>query len=116
MYSGGSTVELDFYPMEEESRAARPKPLMMSNKLSERRRSFREIQSVITKMNPEVVKGVIGCSAGSAKPTTITVPSFSASSSSSFTPREHLTDFPMIPTLMPIYVAPPPTIYRYCYC
>ncbi|PSR84740.1 Protein TIFY like [Actinidia chinensis var. chinensis] len=50
-----SAVELDFFQMEKES-AGKPQP---PKKLFDRRRSLRDIQSVISKMNPEILKSVI---------------------------------------------------------
>ncbi|KAG6425539.1 hypothetical protein SASPL_115980 [Salvia splendens] len=44
------SLELDFFGMEKRSTAP----------VFQRRRSFRDIQGVISKMNPEVVKSVIG--------------------------------------------------------
>ncbi|PSS13715.1 Protein TIFY like [Actinidia chinensis var. chinensis] len=49
-----SAVELDFFGMEKES-APQPQP----KKLLDRRRSFRDIQSAISKMNPEILKSVV---------------------------------------------------------
>ncbi|GMP57482.1 hypothetical protein CsSME_00021556 [Camellia sinensis var. sinensis] len=45
-----SAVELDFFRMEKES---------SSKKFIDRRRSFRDIQSVISKLNPQLLKTVI---------------------------------------------------------
>ncbi|KAL6969208.1 hypothetical protein U1Q18_028931 [Sarracenia purpurea var. burkii] len=49
-----SAVELDFFRMERESSAK-----SQAKKLFDRRRTFRGIQSVISKMNPELLKSVI---------------------------------------------------------
>ncbi|KAH6809849.1 hypothetical protein C2S51_027632 [Perilla frutescens var. frutescens] len=49
-----SSLELDFFSMEKKESNPLPPPVF------QRRRSFRDIQGVITKMNPEVVKSVIG--------------------------------------------------------
>ncbi|KAL6994932.1 hypothetical protein U1Q18_005068 [Sarracenia purpurea var. burkii] len=50
-----SAVELDFFRMEKESSAK-----SQAKELFDRRRTFRGIQSVISKMNPELLKFVIG--------------------------------------------------------
>ncbi|XAR64341.1 hypothetical protein NMG60_11024645 [Bertholletia excelsa] len=49
-----SAVELDFFRMEKQ-----PSPKPQPPKLFDRRRSFRDIQGVISKLNPEVLKAVI---------------------------------------------------------
>ncbi|XP_059315850.1 protein TIFY 9-like [Lycium ferocissimum] len=51
-----SAVELDFFCMEKEATATK---LPTPPKLFERRRSFRDIQSMISKINPDVLKNVI---------------------------------------------------------
>ncbi|KAL1550492.1 protein TIFY 9-like isoform X1 [Salvia divinorum] len=53
-----SSLELDFFAMDKGSAALPPPPTAAP--VFQRRRSFRDIQGVITKMNPEVVKSVIG--------------------------------------------------------
>lgn len=58
------TVELDFFRMERETAFAEP-PM----KLLDRKRSFRDIQGEISKINPEIVRAVIA--SGSADATTM---------------------------------------------
>ncbi|KAG6429324.1 hypothetical protein SASPL_107373 [Salvia splendens] len=52
-----SSLDLDFFAMNKGSTALPPPS---AAPVFQRRRSFRDIQGVITKMNPEVVKSVIG--------------------------------------------------------
>ncbi|XP_047959343.1 protein TIFY 9-like isoform X2 [Salvia hispanica] len=52
-----SSLEHDFFAMDKGSTALPPPT---AAPVFQRRRSFRDIQGVITKMNPEVVKSVIG--------------------------------------------------------
>ncbi|KAL3500971.1 hypothetical protein ACH5RR_035420 [Cinchona calisaya] len=83
--SASTAVEFDFFHMEKETTvvdAAKPP----TQKLFERRRSFRDIQSVISKINPEVLKAVIASSS-------------SATAMSSL--REHQQSF--VPHPLPLY-------------
>nr|GMD77566.1 protein TIFY 9-like [Ipomoea batatas] len=59
-----SAVELDFFGMENQAAAAKPP---QAPKLFERRRSFRDIQHAISKINPEVVKIVIASASANSK-------------------------------------------------
>ncbi|MGJ2543767.1 hypothetical protein ACR8G9_22510, partial [Salmonella enterica subsp. enterica serovar Paratyphi A] len=51
----GSAAELDFFRMEKKETS----PTQPQKQLFHRRRSFQDIQSVISKLNPEVLKAVI---------------------------------------------------------
>ncbi|KAL2519751.1 Protein TIFY 9 [Abeliophyllum distichum] len=63
-----SVIELDFFRMEKEL-SSDPPPPPPKPSTYERRRSFRDIQGVISKINPEVLKTVIanGCLGTNAK-------------------------------------------------
>ncbi|XP_019180092.1 PREDICTED: protein TIFY 9-like isoform X2 [Ipomoea nil] len=61
-----SAVELDFFGMENQAAAVAAKP-PQAPKLFERRRSFRDIQHAISKINPEVVKNVIASASANSK-------------------------------------------------
>ncbi|KAL2547244.1 Protein TIFY 9 [Forsythia ovata] len=58
-----SVFELDFFRMEKDLSSDHPPPPPPKPSTYERRRSFRDIQGVISKINPEVLKTVIanGC-------------------------------------------------------
>ncbi|XP_059656582.1 protein TIFY 9-like [Cornus florida] len=93
------TVELDFFPMEKQS-SPQSTP---QNKLLNRRRSFRDIQGVISKLNPELLKNVI--ESGSVNRSLIgdsfdnTNKSISVPSS----PKDDQTLFPALPVYTPIF-------------
>ncbi|CAK9144376.1 unnamed protein product [Ilex paraguariensis] len=98
-----SAVELDFFSMEKEIPARAP-----AEKLFHRRRSFRDIQSVISKINPEVLKTVIA--SGSVNQTSMAKlsenDSFSVSNKSfsvPSTPKEDQSFFPVLPVYTPIF-------------
>ncbi|XP_057777741.1 protein TIFY 9-like isoform X2 [Salvia miltiorrhiza] len=68
-----SSLELDFFGMEKGSTVLPPPT---AAPVFQRRRSFRDMQGVITKMNPEVVKSVIGNGGlGSKRSSAVAVPS-----------------------------------------
>ncbi|KAA8530010.1 hypothetical protein F0562_034549 [Nyssa sinensis] len=59
-----STVELDFFRMEKENSSK-----SHTQKLFDRRRSFRDIQGVISKLNPDLLKTVIASGSSNQTPT-----------------------------------------------
>ncbi|KAI3467791.1 hypothetical protein Pfo_024454 [Paulownia fortunei] len=85
-----SALELDFFSTGKESNGLPPaaKPPIF-----ERRRSFRDIQGVISKMNPEVVKSVIANGSLGANKSFISVPSSA--------PKETQTNLPPLPVCDP---------------
>ncbi|CAL5421040.1 unnamed protein product [Camellia sinensis] len=89
-----SAVELDFFRMERDC-SSKPLP----NKLFDRRRSFRDIQSFVSKMNPELLKTVIA--SGFVDQST------NLSKSSSFsvpvTPKHEENVFPAFPLYTPTF-------------
>ncbi|PSS26997.1 Protein TIFY like [Actinidia chinensis var. chinensis] len=102
-----SAVELDFFRMETET-SAQPSP----KKLFDRRRSFRDIQSVISKLNPEFLKTVIASGSVDQSPNispNISKPSengnvlayntFSVPS----TPKHEGNPFPALPVYTPAF-------------
>lgn len=95
-----SAVELDFFRLEKDSSAVAHKSPV--KKLLDRRRSFRDIQSVISKINPELLKTVIA--SGSAKGCqNADVFASNKSFSVPSTPREGQFSFPALPVYSPIY-------------
>ncbi|XP_059656579.1 protein TIFY 9-like [Cornus florida] len=88
-----STVELDFFGMEKQTT---PKS-MAQDKLLHRRRSFRDIQGVISKLNPEFLKTVI--ESGSVNQSLVGKSSFSVPSS----PKDDRTLFPALPVYTPVF-------------
>ncbi|KAI3452551.1 hypothetical protein Pfo_009215 [Paulownia fortunei] len=78
---GRSGLELDFFSMEKE-----PKGLSSAAKppIFERRRGFRAIQGVVSKINPSLLKTVIANGSLAANKSSISVPS---------TPKETQTNF-----------------------
>ncbi|XAR48230.1 hypothetical protein NMG60_11030980 [Bertholletia excelsa] len=97
-----SAVELDFFRMEKEAEA-KPQP----SKLFDRRRSFRDIQGVISKLDPGLLKTVI--KSGTVDLNSITSKSTenggSLFSRGSFsvpsTPTQGANLFPALPLLVP---------------
>ncbi|XP_052204158.1 protein TIFY 9-like [Diospyros lotus] len=91
-----SSLELDFFPVEKVD-SAKPQ----TRKLFDRRRSFRDIQSVISKLNPDLLKTVIA--SGSADQSSgFSKPSESANSSP---PKhdENLNMFAALPVYTPTF-------------
>jgi len=88
-----SAVELDFFQMEKQN----PPKSTAHNKLLHRRRSFRDIQGVISKLNPELLKTVI--ESGSVNQSLIGKSSISVPSS----PKDDQTLFPVLPVYTPIF-------------
>lgn len=87
-----SAVELDFFRMERDC-SSKPLP----NKLFDRRRSFRDIQSYVSKMNPQLLKTVIA--SGSVDQST-NLPK-SSSFSVPVTPKHEENVFPAFPLYIP---------------
>ncbi|KAG7555097.1 Tify domain [Arabidopsis suecica] len=81
-----ATIELDFLGVEKRQTNNTPKPKFQ--KFLDRRRSFREIQGAISKIDPEIIKSLL---ASSAK--TRSVPS---------TPREDQPQIPISPLHAPL--------------
>ncbi|XP_061981100.1 protein TIFY 9-like [Populus nigra] len=92
-----ATVELDFFGMSKENRSSSSK-----SKCFNRQRSFRDIQSAISKINPELLKSVIASGSASNKATPangkqLSNKSFSVPS----TPKQELPPFPALPVYFP---------------
>ncbi|XP_058195338.1 protein TIFY 9-like isoform X2 [Rhododendron vialii] len=90
-----AAVELDFFQMEKETTSTKPTP----KKLFHRRTSFRDIQSVISKLNPELLKAVIAT--GSVDQTSL--PSKTSSFSVPSTPKHDGNPFPSLPVYTPAF-------------
>ncbi|KAH8512969.1 hypothetical protein H0E87_006322 [Populus deltoides] len=92
------TVELDFFGMSKENRSSSSK-----SKCFNRQRSFRDIQSAISKINPELLKSVIASGSASNKATPangnqLSNKAFSVPS----TPKQELPPFPALPVYFPL--------------
>uniref|UniRef100_A0A5B7C116 Protein TIFY n=1 Tax=Davidia involucrata TaxID=16924 RepID=A0A5B7C116_DAVIN len=97
-----STVELDFFRMEKENSSK-----SQTRKLFDRRRSFRDIQSVISKLNPELLKTVIA--SGSANQSSAGNANLSASKNSfsvPSTPKDDRSPFGPLPVYTPTFRRP----------
>ncbi|KAB5564792.1 hypothetical protein DKX38_004846 [Salix brachista] len=95
-----ATVELDFFGMSKENSSSSSK-----SKFLNRQRSFRDIQSAISKMNPELLKSVIASgSAASNKSTPDNGNQMSSNKSFSVpsTPKQELPPFPALPVYFPL--------------
>ncbi|KAJ6705171.1 PROTEIN TIFY 9 [Salix purpurea] len=95
-----ATVELDFFGMSKESSSSSSK-----SKFLNRQRSFRDIQSAISKMNPELLKSVIASgSAASNKSTPDNGNQMSSNKSFSVpsTPKQEQPPFPALPVYFPL--------------
>lgn len=88
-------AELDFFRMEKKEIS--PNPPQPQKQLFHRRRSFRDIQSVISKLNPEVLKAVI---ATGSSVDLISKSSENANLLSS-TPKHDENPFPALPVYAP---------------
>ncbi|XP_039035539.1 protein TIFY 9-like [Hibiscus syriacus] len=84
------SVELDFFGMEKESSCK-----SQFQKFLDRRRSFRGLQSAISKMNPEVIKSVIA--SGLTNPLSQDQIDSNKSSSVPSSPKEPQSLFPALP-------------------
>ncbi|XP_059656581.1 protein TIFY 9-like [Cornus florida] len=94
-----SMVELDFFGMKKQTT---PKSTAQ-NKLLHRGRSFRDIQGVISKLNPELLKTVIEC--GSVNQSLAGKSSHNANKSFSVpsTPKDDQSLFPALPVYTPTF-------------
>ncbi|PSS12092.1 Protein TIFY like [Actinidia chinensis var. chinensis] len=99
-----SAVQLDFFRMEAET-SAKPPP----NKHFDRRRSFRDIQSVISKLNPELLKTVIASGSVDRSPNISkssengNVLAYKTSFSVPSTPKHDENLFPALPVYTPAF-------------
>ncbi|XP_010453380.1 PREDICTED: protein TIFY 9-like isoform X2 [Camelina sativa] len=85
MTRGGATVELDFLGVEKKQTTNKaPQPRFQ--KFLDRRRSFREMQGAISKIDPEIIKSLLASGGGGTE--SPSVPS---------TPREHQLQIPISP-------------------
>ncbi|KAF9686128.1 hypothetical protein SADUNF_Sadunf03G0126100 [Salix dunnii] len=93
-----ANVELDFFGMSKENSSSSSKPKFLN-----RQRSIRDIQSAISKMNPELLKSVIA--SGSAASNKSTPDNGNQMSNKSFsvpsTPKQELPPFPALPAYFP---------------
>ncbi|KAK3018155.1 hypothetical protein RJ639_003825 [Escallonia herrerae] len=88
-----AAVELDFFPVQKDTSSAGAP----SRKLFDRRRSFRDIQSVISKIDPEVLKNVFA--SGSVDKSLIGKSSASVPS----TPKGYQNALPPLPVYTPTF-------------
>ncbi|KAK3018251.1 hypothetical protein RJ639_004486 [Escallonia herrerae] len=88
-----AAVELDFFPVQKDTSSGGAPP----RKLFDRRRSFRDIQSVISKIDPEVLKNVFA--SGSVDKSLIGKSSVSVPS----TPKGYLNALPPLPVFTPTF-------------
>ncbi|XP_020878357.1 protein TIFY 9 isoform X4 [Arabidopsis lyrata subsp. lyrata] len=88
-----ATVELDFLGLEKKQTNTAPKPKFQ--KFLDRRRSFREIQGAISKIDPEIIKSLLasGANHSDSSAKTRSVPS---------TPREDQPQIPISPLHVPL--------------
>ncbi|KAJ0243415.1 Protein TIFY 9 [Hirschfeldia incana] len=86
-------TELDFFGLEKKQTNNAPKPKFM--KFLDRRRSFREIQGAISKMDPEIIKSLLASGANPSETSTRppSVPS---------TPKEDHPHIPISPVHAPV--------------
>ncbi|CAK7336079.1 unnamed protein product [Dovyalis caffra] len=93
-----ATVELDFFAMNKENSSSSSK-----SKFLNRQRSFRDIQSAISKINPELLKSVIASGSAANKTTPENGNQFSNKSFSvPSTPRQEQPSFPPLPLYSPL--------------
>ncbi|CAA7039905.1 unnamed protein product [Microthlaspi erraticum] len=85
-----ATIELDFLGLEKKQTNNAPKPKF--KKFLDRRRSFREIQGAISKIDPEIIKSLLASGANSSA-RSLSVPT---------TPREDQPQIPISPVHAPL--------------
>ncbi|KAF3510878.1 hypothetical protein F2Q69_00000528 [Brassica cretica] len=90
------TTELDFFGLEKKQTNNVPKPKF--KKFLDRRRSFRDIQGAISKINPEIIKSLLASGANHADSSTISpsVPS---------TPKADHPQIPISPVQAPLTIS-----------
>ncbi|XP_010419890.1 PREDICTED: protein TIFY 9-like isoform X2 [Camelina sativa] len=88
MTRGGATVELDFLGVEKKQTTNNVAPKPRFQKFLDRRRSFREMQGAISKIDPEIIKSLLASGGGGTGTESPSVPS---------TPREHQLQIPISP-------------------
>ncbi|XP_023636850.1 protein TIFY 9 isoform X1 [Capsella rubella] len=92
-----ATVELDFLGVEKKQHQTNNAPKPKFQKFLDRRRSFREIQGAISKIDPEIIKSLLASGGGNHN-----TDSSAKSSSVPSTPREH--QLPQIP-ISPVHAS-----------
>ncbi|KAL9406861.1 hypothetical protein Peur_003833 [Populus x canadensis] len=96
--SRAAAVELDFFAMGKENKSSPSK-----SKFLNRQRSFRDIQSAISKINPELLKSVIASGSAATKTTPENGNQFSNKSFSvPSTPKQEQPSFPVLPLYSPL--------------
>uniref|UniRef100_A0A1J3J8C3 Protein TIFY n=1 Tax=Noccaea caerulescens TaxID=107243 RepID=A0A1J3J8C3_NOCCA len=88
-----ATIELDFLGLEKKQTNNAPKPKF--KKFLDRRRSFREIQGAISKIDPEIIKSLLasGANRSDSSARSLSVPT---------TPREDQPQIPISPVHAPL--------------